>query len=171
MGNKNLTPDADYLIRDHIYFKTYETEQFGNLSIYKKNKSEFDTKIVKHFSYFSSEKQNDPKISKVQSMAKEIGKYGYFYDCQWINEENFIRGIFNGGTLPVSDLIGQWSEIEGLNLLNFLCKAGAMLEEKGLPFPDVSPDNVFITPSGPKINHPSLSKGFNRKIAQVNFCC
>jgi hypothetical protein len=82
-------------------------------------------------------------------------------------EEDFIRGIFNGGTLPVADLLGQWTEPESLVLLNFLTKAVSILEEKGLYYPHISPETVFVTPEGPKINHPFLFEGFNQDVTEV----
>jgi hypothetical protein len=65
-------------------------------------------------------------------------------------------------------LIGEFTEHEGLNMLNFLTKAGAMLEEKGLYFPEITPEHVFVTSEGPKIDHPLLFEGYSKEIAKVS---
>lgn len=168
MGNKNLTPDQHYLIRDFTYQRITQIKELGIVAVYKKNKSNVDLKLVKHLERHTNQAQ-ESDILKVLNLAKEVSEYSYFYDSQWTDEKTYIRACFDYGTLPFSELLDSWTEIEGLNLLNFLCKAGSVLEEKGLFIPDCSPERVFITATGPRIPNPFLYEGFINIIANVNF--
>lgn len=167
MGNIHLKPDPEYLIRGYEYLDIYETEKYGSFSIYRNLKDKFAIKIVKHFPYYSEKKGSDSKIQAVQQLAMNIGESPHFFNCEWYNEEGFIRGVFDGGTLAVNRLLGEWTEVEGLNMLNFITNAGLELEKKGLYFPQITPDIIFATPKGPLITHPFLFEGFIHRVADV----
>jgi hypothetical protein len=68
MGNSPTSPDPDYIIRGYQYWKAIEDETYGKVVLYKSLNSD-EVKIVKHFPYFSKEKQNDPKIVKTEQLA------------------------------------------------------------------------------------------------------
>ncbi len=169
MGNKNLKIDPNYFIKDYTYLNSHEKTKYGNFAIYKKLKSELELKVVKHFPFKSDLKGKDSDIIYLQKIADNIGSNPAFFKMNNINEPEFIRALFEGGSLLVSDLLGQWSEQESLNLLFFLAKACKNLEESRFSYPYMSPEQVFITEKGIKLNHPFLFDGYTDEILKVIF--